>query len=97
MDQNSTNSCRQDKLAIAETKLAGMYLSLPTILAPQRPAPEVYTVVPPQQREKKPGQLERWQLEQYFDKGFLIVPKFFTKEEMQPVIEVTKDAEWHPL
>ena len=28
------------------------------------------------------------QLEHYFDKGFLVVPKFFTMEEMQPVIEV---------
>ena len=45
-------------------------------------------MIPPQQPEKKPGQLEQWQLEQYFDKGFVVLPNFFTKEEMQPAIEV---------
>jgi hypothetical protein len=48
----------------------------------------VYTVPPPQPKEKKPGQLEKWQLDDYFDKGFVMVPKFFTNEEMEPVIEV---------
>ena len=52
-------------------------------------APEVYTVIPPQPSEKKPGQLEQWQLEQFFDKGFVNVPKFFTKEELQPVLKVS--------
>ena len=51
-------------------------------------APEVYTVIPPQPLEKKPGQLEQWQLEEFFDKGFVLVPKFFTKEELQPVLKV---------
>ena len=51
-------------------------------------APDVYTVIPPQPLEKKPGQLEQWQLEQYFDKGFLVLPNFFSREEMQPAIEV---------
>ena len=51
-------------------------------------APEVYTVIPPQPSEKKPGQLEQWQLEEYFDKGFLVLPNFFTDEEMQQAIEV---------
>ena len=54
----------------------------------QDPAPEVYTVIPPQPKEKKAGQLERWQVEQYFDKGFLVVPDFFTDDEMKPVIQV---------
>ena len=54
-------------------------------------APEVYTVIPPQPLEKKPGQLEQWQLEQYFERGFLVLPNFFSKEEMQPAIEV-RDA-----
>ena len=58
------------------------------LAAPQHPAPEVYTKPPPQPKEKKPGQLDPKQLEQYFDKGFLIVPSFFTKEEMEPVKEV---------
>ena len=51
-------------------------------------APEVYTVIPPQPSEKKPGQLEQWQLEEFFDKGFVQVNKFFTKDELQPVIKV---------
>ena len=46
-------------------------------------------MVPPQQSEKKAGQLEQWQLEQYFDKGFLVLPNFFSNEEMQPAIEVS--------
>ena len=45
--------------------------------------------MPPQQSEKKAGQLEQWQLEQYFDKGFLVLPNFFSNEEMQPAIEVS--------
>ena len=53
-------------------------------------APEVYTVIPPQPTEKKPGQLEQWQLEEFFNKGFVKVPKFFTNEELQPVIEVNE-------
>ena len=57
--------------------------------APQLPAPEVYTVMPPQPKEKKPGQLEKWQLEQFFDKGFVVVPKFFTKDELQSAIQVS--------
>ena len=51
-------------------------------------APEVYTVIPPQPLEKKPGQLEQWQLEQFFDKGFVCVPTFFSKTELQPVLKV---------
>lgn len=54
----------------------------------QAPAPEIYTCPPVQQSDKKPGQLEKWQLDQFFDKGFLIVPKFFTDEELGKVIEV---------
>ena len=55
----------------------------------QEPVPEVYTAIPPQPKEKKPGQLERWQVEQYFDQGFLIVPSFFTNAELEPVIKVS--------
>ena len=51
-------------------------------------APEVYTVIPPQPSEKKPGQLEQWQLEEFFDKGFVQVDRFFTKDELQPAIKV---------
>ena len=45
-------------------------------------------MIPPQPVEKKPGQLEQWQLEQYFDKGFIVLPNFFSREELQPAIEV---------
>ena len=58
--------------------------------APQHPAPEVYTVAPPQPTVSKPGQLKKSQLEQYFNEGFLVVPNFFTSEEMKPVVEVLK-------
>ena len=48
--------------------------------------PDVYITPPPQPLEKKPGQLTRQQVDQYFCDGFLLVPKFFTKEELDPVI-----------
>lgn len=51
-------------------------------------APDVYTVIPPQPVEKKPGQLELWQLEEFFDKGFVQVSGFFNKQELEPVIKV---------
>ena len=69
-------------IIIHETNLSHHH---PTVAA----APEVYTVIPPQPTEKKPGQLEQWQLEEFFNKGFVKVPKFFTKEELHPVIKVT--------
>lgn len=50
--------------------------------------PEVYTRPPPQPKEKKPGQLERWQVDQYFDQGFLLVPGFFSMTELEPVMRV---------
>ena len=49
----------------------------------------MYTTIPPQPKEKKPGQLERWQVEQYFDQGFLVVPSFFTNAELELAIEVS--------
>ena len=49
-------------------------------------APEVYTTVPPQPKEKKPGQLLPWQVEQYFEKGYVVVPYFFQAEELAPVV-----------
>lgn len=65
-----------------------MLASIHAVLGEERPVPEVYTVIPPQPVEKKPGQLEQWQLEQYFDKGFVVLPNFFSREELQPAIEV---------
>jgi hypothetical protein len=61
---------------------------MPAAVDEERAAPEVYTVIPPQPVEKKPGQLEQWQLEQYFNKGFVVLPNFFSREELQPAIEV---------
>ncbi|XP_031575072.1 uncharacterized protein LOC116308732 [Actinia tenebrosa] len=49
--------------------------------------PEIYTTVPTQPKERKPGQLSQEQLQQYFDEGYVLVTKFFTDEELQPVIE----------
>ena len=60
------------------------------LLSPAAAAPEAYTVIPPQPLEKKPGQLEKWQLEQFFDKGFVQVNNFFTKEELQPALKVSR-------
>ena len=54
-------------------------------------------MIPPQPVEKKPGQLEKWQLEEFFDKGFLQVNNFFTKEELQPALKVSQYAPVKPL
>ena len=54
-------------------------------------APELYTARPPPVKEKKPGQLEEWQIDQYFEKGYVVVPEFFSKEELQPAIESIKE------
>ena len=53
----------------------------------QDTAPDVYTVRPPPVKEKKPGQIEEWQIDQYFEKGYVVIPEFFTKEELQPAID----------
>ena len=55
-------------------------------------APEVYTKPPPQPREKKPGQLSTKQVNQYFDDGFVLIPSFFTKEEMKPVMDAIEEC-----
>ncbi|XP_071079579.1 phytanoyl-CoA dioxygenase domain-containing protein 1-like [Haliotis cracherodii] len=49
--------------------------------------PEVFTVPPPQPTEAKPGQLTKAQVDHFFDKGYLIVEKFFSKEELDPCRE----------
>ena len=54
--------------------------------------PEVYTVPPPPVKEKKPGQLTKQQLEQFFHDGFLLVPTFFSREEMQPAITAVEEC-----
>ena len=54
--------------------------------------PEVYNVVPQPVKTKKPGQLSQQQLEQYFRDGFLLVPSFFARDEMQPVIKAVEEC-----
>ena len=48
-------------------------------------SPDTYTKQPPQPKEKKAGQLEKWQVDQFFEKGYVLVPNFFTPEELEPV------------
>ncbi|XP_005105567.1 uncharacterized protein LOC101849867 isoform X4 [Aplysia californica] len=46
--------------------------------------PEVFDIraMPEQPAEPKPGQLPNVQIKQFFEKGYLIVPEFFKKEEL---------------
>ena len=55
-------------------------------------APEVYTIPPPQPKDKKPGQLSAEQVKQYFNDGFVLVPSFFTKEELKPVMDAIEEC-----
>ncbi|XP_019855947.1 PREDICTED: uncharacterized protein LOC100639497 [Amphimedon queenslandica] len=58
-------------------------------------APEVYTIPPPQPKDKKPGQLSPEQVKQYFNDGFVLVPSFFTKEELKPVMDAIEELKTH--
>ena len=55
-------------------------------------APEVYTVPPPQPKEKKPGQLSMKQVNRYFEDGFVIVPKLLTEDELKPVMSAIDEC-----
>ncbi|XP_041351420.1 uncharacterized protein LOC121370336 [Gigantopelta aegis] len=44
--------------------------------------PEIFTVMPPQPKEKKPGQLPESVVKQFFEEGYAIVENFFKKEEL---------------
>ena len=83
-----TSLTRTQTTAGTTVLLSQRHTHVTWIISSYLAAPEVYTVIPPQPLEKKPGQLEQWQVEQFFDKGFVLVPKFFTAQELQPVIEV---------
>ncbi|KAJ7374243.1 hypothetical protein OS493_007322 [Desmophyllum pertusum] len=50
--------------------------------------PEIFTSPPEKSSsvEKKPGQLTDEQVKQYFDEGFLLIPDFFERSELEPVI-----------
>ncbi|XP_013391128.1 phytanoyl-CoA dioxygenase 1 [Lingula anatina] len=47
--------------------------------------PEPFTTIPPQPVDPKPGQLTEEQLKFFFSEGYLVVDKFFTSEELEPV------------
>lgn len=55
-------------------------------------SPEVYINAPPQPKEKKPGQLLPWQLDEFFAKGFVVVPSFFHPEELAPVVTAIEES-----
>ncbi|XP_028403568.1 uncharacterized protein LOC114526234 isoform X2 [Dendronephthya gigantea] len=50
------------------------------------PTSDLFTK-PPQQPVRKPGQLSKDQVTQYFEEGFLLVQDFFKKEELEPVLK----------
>ena len=52
----------------------------------------MYTIPPPQPKDKKPGQLSAEQVKQYFNDGFVLVPSFFTKEELKPVMDAIEEC-----
>ena len=47
---------------------------------------------PPQPKHKKPGQLSSEQVSQFFDEGFLVVPKLFDRNELYPVMEAINNS-----
>ncbi|XP_006814546.1 uncharacterized protein LOC100368117 [Saccoglossus kowalevskii] len=49
------------------------------------PNPALFTSIPETPQQKKPGQLTNGQLKQFFGEGYLMVPDFFSKDELQPV------------
>ena len=52
----------------------------------------MYTIPPPQPKDKKPGQLSPEQVKQYFNDGFVMVPSFFTKEELKPIMDAIEEC-----
>ncbi|XP_019644504.1 PREDICTED: phytanoyl-CoA dioxygenase-like isoform X1 [Branchiostoma belcheri] len=63
--------------------------------APPASCPQVYLTPPPQPRDKKPGQLSKAQVDQYFRDGYLVVTDFFPPEELQPVREAVEERVDH--
>ncbi|XP_050406206.2 uncharacterized protein LOC126821756 isoform X1 [Patella vulgata] len=54
--------------------------------------PEIFTVVPKQPTEKKPGQLPQHMIDQFFKEGYVVVDKFFDCEkELDPCRAAIKD------
>ena len=54
--------------------------------------PEIYNTAPGPIKIRKPGQLSQQQVEQFFQDGFLLVPRFFTNDEMQAVVEAVEEC-----
>ncbi|CAH1786911.1 unnamed protein product [Owenia fusiformis] len=44
--------------------------------------PDIFNTIPPQPSEKKPGQLTPKQLEQFFDKGYVLIKDYLNVEEL---------------
>lgn len=53
--------------------------------------PEVFNTLPKLKDEKKTGQLSNDELEQFFDKGWIVVDNFFQPEELNPAKDSIKD------
>lgn len=45
----------------------------------------------PKIKEKKPGQLSDEEIEQFFTKGYVVIEKFFTKDELEPCKDAVND------
>ncbi|XP_064601734.1 uncharacterized protein LOC135467805 [Liolophura sinensis] len=45
--------------------------------------PEIFTVMPPQPKEKKPGQLPEKDIRQFFELGYVVVEDFFDKKDLE--------------
>ncbi|XP_078000823.1 uncharacterized protein LOC144453411 [Glandiceps talaboti] len=54
--------------------------------------PSLFTTIPTQPTEKKPGQLTSQQLAQFFEEGYVLVPDYFSREELQPVREAVSSC-----
>ncbi|CAG2189818.1 unnamed protein product [Mytilus edulis] len=45
----------------------------------------------PKIKEQKPGQLSDEEIEQFFTKGYVVIEKFFTKDELEPCKDAVND------
>lgn len=55
--------------------------------------PELFDerAMPKQNKEKKPGQQPDHKIREYFEKGYLVIPDFFTKEELDDCRKTTEE------
>ncbi|XP_078484605.1 uncharacterized protein LOC100178123 [Ciona intestinalis] len=78
---NSTQKAKKSKIT-EESSIDAQFAYLKDDVDP---VPEVYTKKPVQPTEVKPGQLTPKQVDEYFDKGFLLVKDFFKPERLNKV------------